>query len=62
MIDIPAESDAVCGPRFVHSDVPPVTGPAWVVVTGAAAMNFDHWPVESDDPPPPLPDGFGGFA
>jgi hypothetical protein len=61
VIDIPPAPDVVCGPRFVHSDIPPDTGPAWTVVTGPAAMNFDRWPVEPDDPQP-LPDGFGGFA
>lgn len=61
MIDIPPAPDVVCGPRFVHSDIPPDTGPAWIVVTGPAAANFDHW-VEPDDPPPAIPDGFGGFS
>jgi hypothetical protein len=60
VIDIPAVPEGVCGPRFVHSDIPPVTGPAWIVVTGPAAANFDHW-VEADDPLPPV-EGFDGFA
>ena len=61
MIDIPTAPDVVCGPRFVHSDIPPDTGPTRIVVTGPAAANFDHWPVEPDDPSPPV-EGFDGFA
>jgi hypothetical protein len=47
--------------KFVHSDIPPDVGPAWILVTGPAAANFDHW-VEPDDPPPAAPDGFDSFA
>jgi hypothetical protein len=51
-----------CGPRIVHSTLAADTGPAWTVVSGPAAANFDHWPVEADDPPPAAPDGFDSFA
>jgi hypothetical protein len=59
VIDIPSVPEAVCGPRFVHSDIAPVAGRAWTLVTGPAAADLDHW-VEPDDPPQAIPDGFGG--
>jgi hypothetical protein len=62
VIDIPAEAEVVCGPRFVHSDIRPDTGPVWRVVSGVESHNFNYWPAEVDDPLPPIPDGFGGFS
>jgi hypothetical protein len=61
VIDIPTVPEVVCGPRFVHSDIPPDTGPVWRIVTGAESHNFNYWPPEADDPLPHV-EGFDGFA
>ena len=52
----------MCGPRFVHSDIPLEMGPVWRVVSGVESDNFNYWPAEVDDPLPPIPDRFGGFS
>jgi hypothetical protein len=62
VIDIPAEAEVVCGPPFVHSDIPLEMGPVWRVVSGVESDNFNYWPAEVDDPLPPIPDRFGGFS
>jgi hypothetical protein len=62
VIDIPAEAEVVCGPPFIHSDIPSAPAPVWRLVTGPESHNFNYWPAEVDDPLPPITDRFGGFS